>query len=163
MVIGGLIRDNVTSSESKVPFLGDIPLLGWLFKSKTTSIDKTNLMIFITPYIIKNEGEASALTERKNETLEDFRKEYHIEKKRAAPSVIPPKTGESAEQPAAVPPARMDIQEEPASELKTDFSTTIPQNGSNQGESLPPVEIKTDVTPTVQSPVESESPKEGAR
>lgn len=163
MVIGGLIRDNVTSSESKVPFLGDIPLLGWLFKSKTTSIDKTNLMIFITPYIIKNEGEATDLTERKNETLENFRKEYHIEKKSAAPSVIPPKTGESAEQPAAVPPGRMDIQEKPASELKTDTSATVPQNnGSNQGESLPPVEIKTEVTPTAESPVESEIPKEGA-
>ena len=34
MVIGGLIRDNVTSSTSKVPFLGDIPILGWLFKFK---------------------------------------------------------------------------------------------------------------------------------
>ena len=81
MVIGGLIRDNVTSSESKVPFLGDIPILGWLFKTKTTSIDKTNLMIFITPYIIKNEGEATDLTKRKNEEIEDFRKEYRIEKK----------------------------------------------------------------------------------
>jgi general secretion pathway protein D len=51
MVIGGLIRDNVTSSTSKVPLLGDIPLLGWFFKSKTTRVEKTNLMIFITPYI----------------------------------------------------------------------------------------------------------------
>ena len=55
MVIGGLIRDNVTTSESKVPFLGDIPILGWLFKFKTTKVEKVNLMIFITPYIIKNE------------------------------------------------------------------------------------------------------------
>ncbi len=56
MVIGGLIRDNVTSSTMKVPLLGDIPILGWLFKYKTSRVEKTNLMIFITPYIIKNCG-----------------------------------------------------------------------------------------------------------
>ncbi len=94
MVIGGLIRDNVTSSESKVPFLGDIPLLGWLFKTKTTTIDKANLMIFITPYIIKSEGEGTDLTTRTNEKLEDFRKEYHIEKKRYLP---PPSRRKRAE------------------------------------------------------------------
>lgn len=81
MVIGGLIRDNVTSSESKVPFLGDIPILGWLFKSKTTTIDKTNLMIFITPYIIKNEQDAADITRKKGDAIEEFRKEHRIEKK----------------------------------------------------------------------------------
>ena len=81
MVIAGLIRDNVTSTESKVPFLGDIPLLGWLFKYKSTKIDKVNLMIFITPYIIKNEQDAQDITRRKAEALEKFRDEHRIEKK----------------------------------------------------------------------------------
>ncbi len=81
MVIGGLIRDNVTSSETKVPFLGDIPLLGWLFKSKTTSVDKVNLLIFITPYIIKNEDDANDITSRKGSALEKFRDENNIPKK----------------------------------------------------------------------------------
>ncbi|HEX9021799.1 MAG TPA: secretin N-terminal domain-containing protein [Nitrospirota bacterium] len=98
MVIGGLIRDNVTSSTSKVPFLGDIPLLGWLFKSKTTSVDKTNLMIFITPYIIKNEGEAGDLTQRKSDALDEFRKEYRIEKKKTEP-VLPPRASGAPPQP----------------------------------------------------------------
>jgi general secretion pathway protein D len=90
MVIGGLIRDNVTSTTSKVPFLGDIPILGWLFKSKTTSIEKTNLMIFITPYIIKNENEASDLTRKKGDALDEFRKEYRIEKKGTEPVLLAP-------------------------------------------------------------------------
>jgi general secretion pathway protein D len=81
MVIGGLIRDNVISSTSKVPFLGDIPILGWLFKSKSTSIEKTNLMIFITPYIVKNEADVAELTRKKGEALEKFRDQYGIEKK----------------------------------------------------------------------------------
>jgi general secretion pathway protein D len=100
MAIGGLIRDNVTSSTSKVPLLGDIPILGWLFKSKTTRVEKTNLMIFITPYIIKNEDEATELTNRKNETLDEFRKEYRIEKKKVEPT-LPQKKKDSAEQPPA--------------------------------------------------------------
>jgi general secretion pathway protein D len=181
MVIGGLIRDNVTASESKVPFLGDIPILGWLFKTKTSSIDKTNLMIFITPYIIKNEGEATDLTTRKNEKLDDFRKEYRIEKKSVSPSVIPSRTGE-AEPPAASAPGRMEnkplpelksepattspaaIQEKPVSELKTDATATASQkSGSFQNENRLPDEIKTDVTSTPQPPVNSETPKEGVR
>lgn len=90
MVIGGLIRDNVTSSTMKVPLLGDIPILGWLFKYKTSKIEKTNLMIFITPYIIKNELEAEGLTQRKAAVLDDFRKEYRIEKKSFEPLVSSP-------------------------------------------------------------------------
>ncbi len=81
MVIGGLIRDNVTSTTSKVPLLGDIPILGWLFKFKTTKVEKVNLMIFITPYIIKNEADVAELTRKKGDALEKFRDQYRIEKK----------------------------------------------------------------------------------
>ena len=103
MVIGGLIRDNVTSSTSKVPFLGDIPILGWLFKSKTTRVEKTNLMIFITPYIIKNEGDAGDLTRRKNDTLENFRKEYRIQKKGSESIIRPAKPAEKSAEQSRIP------------------------------------------------------------
>ena len=49
VVIGGLIKDKTIDSENGIPFLKDIPLLGWLFKNKTKSKDKTELLIFITP------------------------------------------------------------------------------------------------------------------
>ena len=81
MVIGGLIRDNLNTSETKVPLLGDIPLLGWLFKYKTTKIEKVNLMLFVTPYIIKNDEDAQDITRRKGDALEKFRDEHRIEKK----------------------------------------------------------------------------------
>jgi general secretion pathway protein D len=107
MVIGGLIRDNVTSTASKVPLLGDIPILGWLFKYKTTKVEKTNLMIFITPYIIKNEQDAADITRMKNESQEDFRKDQRFEKKGVEPVPAPPaekaKTDGSGAD-AAVPP-----------------------------------------------------------
>lgn len=49
VVIGGLIKDKTIDSENGIPFLKDIPLLGWLFKNKKKSKDKTELLIFITP------------------------------------------------------------------------------------------------------------------
>lgn len=53
VVIGGLISNTKASSESKVPLLGDIPILGNLFKSKAKSDDKTELLMFLTPHIVK--------------------------------------------------------------------------------------------------------------
>ena len=61
MVIGGLIGDSVTFGENRVPLLGRIPLLGYLFKSKTKKYEKTNLYIFLTPQIIDTEQKAEDL------------------------------------------------------------------------------------------------------
>ncbi len=59
-VIGGLMRDNLIVSTRSIPLLGSIPFLGWAFKSETKRIEKTNLLIFITPYIVpETEGENS--------------------------------------------------------------------------------------------------------
>ena len=52
IVIGGLIHDTVSEGISKIPLLGDIPLLGWLFKKKTTSRNRMELLIFVTPKIM---------------------------------------------------------------------------------------------------------------
>ena len=62
VVLGGLIRNNVKESITKVPLLGDIPILGWLFKRKTTSEAKTNLLVFITPKIIRNADDLEKVT-----------------------------------------------------------------------------------------------------
>lgn len=61
VIIGGLIREKIDETNSKVPFLGDIPFLGNLFKSKATSSDKINLVIILTPYIIEKSSNLSAL------------------------------------------------------------------------------------------------------
>ncbi len=65
VVIGGLLRDDQTMTESKVPLLGDIPLLGALFRSRSTKDQKTNLLIFLTPHIIASEVEASEAAKAK--------------------------------------------------------------------------------------------------
>jgi len=72
IVIGGLIRDDVTTIEKKVPLLGDIPLLGWLFRKQTKQRNRTNLMIFLTPYIVTDDSEMHRLTEKKREEQRQF-------------------------------------------------------------------------------------------
>ncbi len=62
VVIGGLMQSKKLDSTSKVPILGDIPLLGLLFKHKVTSNGKTELMIFMTPHIVKHPSDLAALT-----------------------------------------------------------------------------------------------------
>ena len=62
VVIGGLIQDTVTDGVQKVPVLGDIPLLGGLFRYKTRSHSKTNLMIFLRPTLVRDSRRADAFT-----------------------------------------------------------------------------------------------------
>jgi len=70
-VLGGLIQDQDNENVTKIPVLGDIPILGWLFKSKNTSKIKRNLLVFITPKIVRNaEDSASVLNQKLNERIE---------------------------------------------------------------------------------------------
>ena len=62
IVLGGLIQDNITESKQKVPFLGDIPFIGALFRSSSFSIDKKNLLVFIRPTIIRGKASANSVT-----------------------------------------------------------------------------------------------------
>ena len=54
LVMGGLVKDSPNATYTKVPLLGDIPGLGWAFRSENKSLDKDNLIIFITPTIVKD-------------------------------------------------------------------------------------------------------------
>ena len=54
VVIAGLIGEVTGTQENKVPFLGDIPVIGWLFKSTSETVRRTNLIIMLTPHIIRN-------------------------------------------------------------------------------------------------------------
>ncbi len=69
VVISGLIKDDMSASDTGVPLLSKIPLLGWLFRSRDTSREKTNMMVFITATIIKNRQDMEALTRTKRNLL----------------------------------------------------------------------------------------------
>ena len=65
IVLGGLIQDDITDTDKRVPLLGDIPLLGRLFRSTTKSHTKRNLLIFLRPTVIRTKEDADAITDQK--------------------------------------------------------------------------------------------------
>ncbi|MCL1834288.1 MAG: hypothetical protein FWG49_07290, partial [Leptospirales bacterium] len=67
IVVGGLMRNTTTEIENKVPLLGDIPLLGWFFKSKSKEDTKTNLLVFITPKVVTDPEKMKKITEEKRQ------------------------------------------------------------------------------------------------
>lgn len=75
VVIGGLIRDDVKETQSKVPILGDIPLLGMLFRSTSKRAEKINLIIFLTPHIVKSGTDLQDMTRKKQKEFEKFEEE----------------------------------------------------------------------------------------
>lgn len=64
VVIGGLLKENSSKSTNKLPLLGDIPILGWLFKSRNSNTVQDNLVIFITPHIVHNAADTRRLLEK---------------------------------------------------------------------------------------------------
>ncbi|MDP2989416.1 MAG: secretin N-terminal domain-containing protein, partial [Kiritimatiellota bacterium] len=58
IVISGLMREDTVQKDRKIPFLGSIPLLGWLFHTKEDAVERTNLLIFVTPHVATNAASA---------------------------------------------------------------------------------------------------------
>ncbi|MBE0427186.1 MAG: type II secretion system secretin GspD [Nitrospirae bacterium] len=76
VVIGGLMQERDEESVSKVPVLGDIPLLGWLFKYKKAEKKKTNLLVFLTPHIVKEAERLAQITEHKHKEFARMEGQY---------------------------------------------------------------------------------------
>jgi len=79
VVIGGLIQERTVRGVSKIPFLGSIPVLGWLFRNETTKKTKTNLLLFLTPYIIRDQSDYRRIFERKMAERVEFVKRFYGE------------------------------------------------------------------------------------
>jgi len=69
IILGGLIQDDVTVNNARVPFLGSIPAVGWLFRSESKSNTKRNLLIFLRPTVIRDAAGASKASQRKYDEI----------------------------------------------------------------------------------------------
>ena len=92
VVIGGLIDDSTTKTTYKVPCLGDIPMLGWLFKTNSNALDRTNLFVFLTPRVVANPAEAAAIYEAKKEHIEQAQRKQKGKADAAEPQKDPEAT-----------------------------------------------------------------------
>jgi general secretion pathway protein D len=78
VVIGGLVRDAVQNGETKIPILGDIPVLGLLFKQTQKTKTKSNLLLVLTPYVIRDQDDLRAIFERKMQERQEFIDRYFV-------------------------------------------------------------------------------------
>jgi general secretion pathway protein D len=86
IVISGILREETTNIVRKVPLLGDIPLLGWFFKSRDKSTSNTELLVFITPIVVNNTTESGPANEHFIDRLDSLRDETRgIKPKRGEP------------------------------------------------------------------------------
>ena len=84
IVLGGLMEDTVSNAKKKVPLLGDIPILGNLFKHTAQIKTKVNLLVFITPHVIKDSSDFSSILKRKIEERNRFIEQNYGKKQRTA-------------------------------------------------------------------------------
>jgi general secretion pathway protein D len=128
VVLGGLLQDDYSSNQQKVPLLGDIPILGDLFKSQTRQRKKTNLMVFLRPVVIRDSAQSDALSLDRYELMRGMQMQaqppHHI--------VMP--VNESAVMPPTAPP--------------------VPAPGPGPAPATPPVPAPTSgIAPTTGRPV----------
>jgi general secretion pathway protein D len=107
IVLGGLIEDRLTESEKRVPLLGSIPLLGSLFRTRSTQKTKTNLMVFIRPRILRTAEQAAIETNTKYNYVRNLQMNQNDGKVNLMPGetqpALPPLIGPAAPPIASAP------------------------------------------------------------
>lgn len=100
IVIGGLLSDNLNQNRSQVPLAGDVPLLGWLFRSERRTAEKTNLLVFLRPVVLRNAESTEALSSDRYELIRAVQRNRQPE-----PSVVVPINQGPVLPPLSAPPA----------------------------------------------------------
>lgn len=78
VVIGGLMRDTKEKGAEKVPVLGDLPILGFLFRNSSERMRKTNLLLILTPHVVRDQGDLRAIFKRKMQERQEFLDRYFV-------------------------------------------------------------------------------------
>ncbi len=89
VVLGGMMQETITTIKKQVPLLGDIPILGYLFKYSSVSRQKTNMLIFLTPKIIKNPEDMAGIAVDKQKAMDKFIDQNKGEVERILPDPKP--------------------------------------------------------------------------
>jgi len=111
VVLGGLIEDNSVKGEQRVPYLGNIPLLGLLFKTRNATSTKNNLIMFIRPQILRDAAQAAYETDLKYNYMQDQQKSLN---RREALPLLPGVSRGKLDSPPPPPPPPPPAPEKPA-------------------------------------------------
>ncbi|WP_396332485.1 type II secretion system secretin GspD [Burkholderia anthina] len=105
IVLGGLIQDNYSDGNNKVPFLGNLPLIGSLFRAESKNRTKTNVMVFLRPVILQDSDTTAAISGDRYDLMQrqmnDYRSDNRIERDRNSPALPPRAPGPAQGAPAA--------------------------------------------------------------
>jgi general secretion pathway protein D len=118
VAIAGLIRDQRDDSSSGVPFLSDIPILGSLFGSKSKSVTRTELVILITPHVIRTVDRLTELTEEVKDSLRNVRQLAYEHEKEHIQNMEDARKEQSGQDRKAMKQIKPDKQTKPAKEEK---------------------------------------------
>ena len=132
LVLGGLVKDDLVEAHSKVPLLGDIPILGYLFRYEDVSKVKTNLMVFLKPTIMRTAEQGMALTNSKYNYIRDVQKKFNDEAVQLWLSGEPPELGD-IESYSKLPPPFEDAEKA----KKSNLFANPPAPGVNEPEPAP--------------------------
>lgn len=146
LVIGGIITDRKSRSRVGIPFLMDIPVLGWFFGTTTDEVDRTELVMLITPHVIRNRDEAKGVTEEFKEKLSNVTKGLEREKREreqekappAEPSSPPSEERPQGESSLHPPPSREKLRTSDGSFTK--IATEAPTSGESSMNSRAEIE-----------------------
>ncbi|HKT73497.1 MAG TPA: type II secretion system secretin GspD [Steroidobacteraceae bacterium] len=156
VVLGGLIQDEASKANQRVPFLGSIPLIGLAFKTRQANATKNNLMMFIRPKILRDETQAAFETDSKYNYMQDQQKSYNqreilpllpgVPKPKLQPAPPPPPPGStptaatSPEEKAKQAKEQADADAAAARKLQAaPSSKPAPPNAAPAPSSAPPV------------------------
>jgi general secretion pathway protein D len=106
--IGGLLDDNERRTLEKIPFLGDLPAIGNLFRSKSRSRSKTNLMVFIRPTILRSPADAREMTERRYGYIRGMQYQQNPDQEPTIDELVREYMGMVPPDPAPAPPPPLD-------------------------------------------------------
>ncbi|MCP4682354.1 MAG: type II secretion system secretin GspD, partial [Desulfobacterales bacterium] len=142
VVIGGLIGNQFSRSESKVPFFGDIPFLGWVFKSMSKGTDKTNLYFFLTPHVVGSPLEAEEKYRQKKAEIEGIMNEEKVKEGKvkmykwfkAKPETISTGAIEEMPEKPESPPEAPSIKPEEAEQVSEELNLVPEEAGTSPEE-----------------------------
>ncbi len=140
LVLGGLLDDHMHQNEQRVPGIGKIPGLGWLFRARKSEHDKSNLMVFIRPTILHNEADARFKTGEKYSYIQEIQRQMAAspvkllkDEKQPLLPPLPPGPEESIPQPGAQGPQSPLDPTAPAQNSATPPASPAPAQGPADG------------------------------
>ena len=151
IMLGGLIKENKTKTETKVPFLGDIPFFGQLFKGQTNNKQRNELVIFIRPSVLRNDDEAVAEARRRTRMLgmgKELDLEHYFPANESSTNTPPPRKTTAPAKTAA--PSKSSV-----SAISTNRTTTVPPTPNP----VLPSPTTSAVQPTGEGPMDRQSAK----